>query len=270
MAITTSRLESDMSISVIIPTYKEPEVLDLCLKSAIKNQVQANEIIVVVDGYFDLNKQVLEKYKDHIKVIVFGENHGLARATNTGVYKATQEFILIVNDDNVFQPKWDLALLESYRPHSCIAPNQIEPTPSMFRQFVIRDFGRTPEAFQMEAFEQHCRDIQEMRVEQSGCTLPIFTKRNDFMTVGGWDTDYPGPWVVDWDFFLKCELAGLRMLRTYNCHFYHFVSVGTESSIEEKNRKRFAEQECISYFQYKWGQEPQHDPKTNSKLFTRT
>ena len=39
-------------ISVIIPTYKEPEVLDLCLKSAILGQKHNNQIIVVVDGFF--------------------------------------------------------------------------------------------------------------------------------------------------------------------------------------------------------------------------
>ena len=42
-------------ISVIIPTYKEPEYLDLCLKSCIEGQVNNNEIIVVVDGFYDVN-----------------------------------------------------------------------------------------------------------------------------------------------------------------------------------------------------------------------
>ena len=36
-------------ISVIIPTYKEPEYLDLCLRSAFEGQVNENEIIVVVE-----------------------------------------------------------------------------------------------------------------------------------------------------------------------------------------------------------------------------
>ena len=42
-------------ISVIIPTYKSPEMLDLCLRSAIEGQTQKNQIVVVVDGYYDLN-----------------------------------------------------------------------------------------------------------------------------------------------------------------------------------------------------------------------
>ena len=48
-------------ISVIIPTYKEPEALDLCLTSAIKGQTQENQIIVVVDGFYDLNKECLPR-----------------------------------------------------------------------------------------------------------------------------------------------------------------------------------------------------------------
>ena len=63
-------------ISVIIPTYKEPEVLDVCLKSAIDGQRHNNQIIVVIDGFYEINKEVLNKYKDHIQVLDLEENMG--------------------------------------------------------------------------------------------------------------------------------------------------------------------------------------------------
>ena len=85
-------------ISVIIPTYKSPEALDLCLRSAIEGQVNKNEIIVVVDGFYDLNKEVLEKWKDSIFVLNLEENVGLCKGTNLGVYNASNEQILIVNE----------------------------------------------------------------------------------------------------------------------------------------------------------------------------
>ena len=53
-----------MSISVIIPTYKEPSYLDLCLQSAITNQDNENEFIVVIDGFPELNLPIVEKYKN--------------------------------------------------------------------------------------------------------------------------------------------------------------------------------------------------------------
>ena len=64
-------------LSIIIPTYKSTEALELCLQSCIGGQSSQNEIIVVVDGTMDLNRSVLDKYKDDIEVLDLGENQGL-------------------------------------------------------------------------------------------------------------------------------------------------------------------------------------------------
>jgi glycosyltransferase involved in cell wall biosynthesis len=253
-------------ISVIIPTYKEPEVLDVCLNSAIDGQRLNNQIIVVVDGFYEINKEILNKYKDSIEILVLEENAGLCRATNLGVYNAKFDKILIVNDDNVFPEAWDQVLLEQYKSGSVLTPNQIEPTPSMFRQFHIKGLGRDPKTFNINDFWKYNFEVAEDKIEESGSTLPIFMSKTDYLRVGGWDESYPGAWVVDWDFFLKCELSGMKMLRTYACHFYHFVSVGTESTLEEKQSKSIKEQACHEYFRYKWGQYAKHNPLNNSKL----
>ena len=92
--------------------------------------------------------------------------------------------------------------------------------------------------------------------------------KKDYLKVGGWDESYPGAWVVDWDFFLKCELSGMNMIRSYNCHFYHFVSIGTEATPEEKAKKQAKEQVCHEYFKYKWGTYAEHNPETNSKMLS--
>ena len=119
-------------ISVIIPTYREPEVLDLCLRSCIEGQTNRNEIIIVVDGFYEENKEVLYKYQDDISVLDLKANVGLARATNLGVYNASNDLILIVNDDNVFPIEWDTRLESQYKPGAVYSPNQIEPIPSIF------------------------------------------------------------------------------------------------------------------------------------------
>ena len=49
-------------ISLIIPTYRNPKCLDICLKSAIEQQKGKNEIIVIVDGFVEESKDILEKY----------------------------------------------------------------------------------------------------------------------------------------------------------------------------------------------------------------
>ena len=117
-------------ISVIIPTYKSPEMLDLCLKSAIQGQTKQNQIIVVVDGHYDLNKKVLDKWKDNIDILNLETNQGLCRGTNLGVYNAKSDEILIVNDDNIFPKNWDkkLKFWNLQKNQLIWAPNQIEPS----------------------------------------------------------------------------------------------------------------------------------------------
>lgn len=253
-------------ISVIIPTYKEPEALNVCLRSAINGQRLSNQIIVVVDGFYEVNKEVLKKYKNSIDVLVLEENVGLSRGTNLGVYNAKFDKILIVNDDNVFPDVWDQVLLEEYKPGYVLSPNQIEPTLSMFKQFHIKDLGRDPKTFDLQTYWDYEDSVREDKIEESGSTLPIFMSKTDYLRIGGWDESYPGAWVVDWDFFLKCELSGMKMVRSYKCNFYHFVSVGTESTPEEKQSKTIKEQACHEYFKYKWGQYAKHNPLNNSKL----
>ena len=125
-------------ITVVITTYKEPKALDICLQSAIKGQVHDNQIIVVVDGYYDLNKEVLDKYKDKINTLNLENNLGMIKAMNLGHYNAHHDLVFHVQDDNVFPNKWDEKLLEHYKEGSVLTPNQIEPNPSMFPQFSIK------------------------------------------------------------------------------------------------------------------------------------
>ncbi len=252
-------------ISVIIPTYKSPDILDLCLQSAIKGQQNQNQIIVVVDGFYDLNKEVLEKWAKHIDILNLEQNVGLCRGTNLGVYNAQYDKVLIVNDDNVFPLNWDIHLEADYIENSLLTPNQIEPCPSMFPRFHIKDLGKSVDTFDLKRFQEYEKTLNEVvykkTPEETGSTLPIFMSKIDYLKVGGWDENYDLGMVADWDFFLKCQLSGLKMLRTYNCHFYHFASVSTNG---EKRQK--AEQNGHEYAKYKWGDYIKHNPQNNLKF----
>ena len=256
-------------ISVIIPTYKSPDALDLCLRSAVEGQQNKNQIIVVVDGFYEINKEILEKWSEHIDVLNLEENVGTPRATNLGVYNASHDKIFIANDDNVFPIDWDKHLLESYEPNSVLSPNQIEPYPSMFPQFHIKDLGKSVDMFDLKRFQEYEKELNVVTYkkvpDETGSTLPIFMSKTDYLRLGSWDETYPGGWVVDWDFFLKCQLSGLKMLRTYNCHFYHFVSLSVKTE-EQKVKARETEISCHEYAKYKWGNYIKNNPQNNLKF----
>ena len=256
-------------ISVIIPTYKSPEILDLCLRSCVEGQINKNQIIVVVDGFYDLNKEILEKWAEHIDILNLEQNVGTPRATNLGVYNASGDKILIANDDNVFPLNWDIHLEEDYVENSVLSPNQIEPYPSMFSHFHIKDLGKSVDTFDLKRFQEYEKELNVVTYkkvpEETGSTLPIFMSKIDYLKLGSWDETYPSGWVVDWDFFLKCQLAGLKMLRTYRCHFYHFVSSSIKTQ-EQRNEAKVKEQQCYEYAKYKWGSYIKHNPSNNLKF----
>lgn len=253
-----------MNISTIIPTYKSTEALDLCLESAIKGAKNRQQIIVVVDGHYDINKEVLDKWRDDIDILNMNTNVGLCKATNLGVYNAENDFVLIVNDDNVFPMHWDEKLLKHAIDGSVITPNQIEPYQSMFKQFHIHDLGRRIKDFNLEEFWEYEKNLSYNKRDLTGSTLPIFMNKFDYLKVGGWDENYDLGMVADWDFFLKCQEVGYNMYRVYDCHFYHFVSLSTKTQ-ETITKRQIAETKGHAYAKYKWGTNIKHNPNNNEK-----
>jgi hypothetical protein len=82
--------------------------------------------------------------------------------------------------------------------------------------------------------------------------------KQDYLTVNGWDENYPQGMVADCDFFLKCNRAGYQMVRTYDVHFYHFASMSVNGA-----KRRQAEMEAHTWFKYKWGKYMQRDINNN-------
>jgi len=262
-------------ISVIIPTYKTTHALDLCLRSAIEGQQNENQIIVVVDGHYDLNEEVLKKYSKHIDVLDLKQNVGACKALNLGVYNAQYDKVLMVNDDNVFPQHWDTILEEEWKVCSekypqgfVLTPNQVEPYPSMFKQFIIEDLGRDPNTFDLEKFWLfNYHYASGNKTEENGSTWPVLMNKYDYLKVGGFAEDYPSQagFVTDWEFFLKCHLSGLKMLRTWACHFYHFVALSNKSP-EQASQSKQEEIDCHEYAKYKWGSYIYHNSENNLKF----
>ena len=251
-------------LSVICPTYRNPKYLDLCLKSLVDGQTNENQILVILDGYAEESLSVLNKYKN-IEVLDLESNKGMQTAINMGVWNATSEKILVINDDNVFPPEWDLRIEAHYHPNTIITINQIEPTgPGMFN-FPVIDCGQTVETFDMDKFVQAEKEMSKNLITKDGNIFPFLINKKWFMAVGGFDTFYNSPNLCDWDFFAKLELIDtIGHARIHNVHLYHFGSVSTKKNAESaKFRER--EQFAVQQFYYKW-KFPPHNGENNSKV----
>lgn len=261
-------------VSLIIPTYKNPEYLDLCIKSALGTQeLETNEVIVVVDGFVEMSRPILDKYKDHIKILPLPQNQGMQQALNFGVMNATNEIIFIINDDNVLGTAWDTTILNELHKGQCLTLNQVEPDgPSIFG-FDIKDLGKTPKEFDFDKWLDYEVSIKEPFITPDGGIFPFAMWKKDYMIVGGFDTLYKSPFICDWDFFLKLELNKISFKRTRECHLYHFGSASTKNRTDgDQVIFRASEQAAAQMFEYKWGFKPQlfennsHKPKTQTTI----
>lgn len=247
-----------MSVSVIIPTYRNPKYLDICLKSAIENRVNdINQIIVVVDGFFEESKDILNKYP--VGFLNFDNNQGMQSAINTGVAQADSEYVFVINDDNVFGQDWDKYLNECinvlYDEKKVLTINQVEPIgPSMYN-FNINNLGETADNFNYDEWLKYEASIRRKFYSFDGRIFPFLIKKKYFMAVGGLDTFYNGPNWCDIDFFLKLELLDFSFLRTQLLHLYHFGSVVTRKG-PEANKFIQKQNDTAGQFYWKWGYVP--------------
>jgi glycosyltransferase involved in cell wall biosynthesis len=89
-----------MKVSIIIPLYNQKQFVADAIESALAQTFNDIEIVVVNDGSTDSPDEVLDKYKDNIK-LVYQENKGLAAARNRGLLESTGEYIQFLDADDI-------------------------------------------------------------------------------------------------------------------------------------------------------------------------
>jgi len=86
--------------SLIVPVYNVEKYIKKCLDSIFKQSFKDFEVIVVNDGTKDNSMDIVRKY--NVKIIE-QENQGLSEARNSGVKKATGEYLVFVDSDDYIE-----------------------------------------------------------------------------------------------------------------------------------------------------------------------
>jgi glycosyltransferase involved in cell wall biosynthesis len=94
----------DTIISTIIAAYNAEKTIRDAVDSALAQQFDGNETIVVDDASTDSTVQILKAYGDRIRLISTTVNGGPARARNLGVIQSKAEFIAFLDSDDLWRP----------------------------------------------------------------------------------------------------------------------------------------------------------------------
>ena len=89
-------------VSIIVPVYNVEKYIERCLDSLVNQTLKDIEIIIVNDGSTDGSKEIIQKYLNKYKNIVYleKENGGLSSARNYGIPYAKGEYIGFVDSDD--------------------------------------------------------------------------------------------------------------------------------------------------------------------------
>lgn len=97
-----------MKISIIVPIYKTEDVfLRKCIDSLRNQTMKDIEIILVDDGTPDNCGAICDEYsmKDDRIVVIHKDNEGVSIARNVGVEKATGQYIMFVDADDILDQR---------------------------------------------------------------------------------------------------------------------------------------------------------------------
>ena len=106
-------------VSVVVPVLNGAATIDQCLRSIVGLDFPAAqlEVIVVDNGSTDSTRELLERYRDRIRILS-ATTRGPAAARNAGVRAARGRLIAFTDADCVVDPSWLRHLLPPLENHA--------------------------------------------------------------------------------------------------------------------------------------------------------
>lgn len=219
---------SEIEVSVIIPTFRRPQVLERTLESfaALEFPPEKYEVIVVDDGSNDETAETVRAAQGKIKNLTYIEqpNSGVATARNLGAKRA-QGDVLIFNDDDIIVPP---DLIEIHLKHlaefgDCVINGHWEFPPEMTDYFENTAFGRFRVSTEVWVKEENDKKRIGGNVYEpltvSACNCGI--RRESFWKIGGYDEQFPFAGAEDHEFCLRAVKAGFRLIYDYDLKLLH-------------------------------------------------
>ncbi len=219
-----------LKLSVIIPTFKRPQLLIKCLM-ALKQQTfnpADYEVIVVTDGPDEITRiEVAYFIHQHsfnnILRTSLAHKQGPAAARNKGAKLAKGELIVFTDDDCLPQSKW----LQSYW-NAYSSGNQIE----------IAFTGKTivPHSDKPTDYEKNIANLETAEFITANCAC---TKRA-FDKVGGFDEEFPVAWREDSELQFKLIAASVPIIKVENALIIHPVRTAPWGvSLKEQKKSKY-------------------------------
>ena len=209
-------------ISIIIPSYNHPDLLNLCLESLEKQKILCEKEIIVVDDGDESLKEVCDKFKDlkYIKVKNESGNRGLSVSVNRGFAESTGDVIVQMGRDIFFLDENAIDNLVNVvlsGEKNVAFPRNIKDDDGSFLSFLQFNLPKDKKSI-AEEFEK----LPSLENKLFGFCFAY--SRETFLALEGYDEDYQyGIFYDDNDFADRLKLYGCEFIeaKLRTVHLFH-------------------------------------------------
>lgn len=189
-----------MRISVVVPTYRRPDLLDRCLSALVAQDFDAPsfEVIVADDAASDETERQVQSWADRmaapVRYVPVTATRGPAGARNAGWRSARGEIIAFTDDDTIPDPGWLTAGLSAFA---------TDPE-------IDAATGRV-----LVPLPEHPTDYQRNEAGLEGAqfvTANCFVRRAALEAIGGFDERFTAAWREDSDLHFNLLRTGRRIV----------------------------------------------------------
>ena len=238
-----------MKFSIVIPTLNRAESLKRTICAIIDNIGTRNddaELIVVDNGSTDHTRVIVTNLQKKIAGLkyVYQPKSGIHHAVNTGVLAASNQIIVISDDDLLFENHFFRNIVRVYEDHSIwCAGGKVIPKWEDERP------GWIPEDESSLGYLDYGSEMRVLKWPETIFGANFSFRRDRFIEVGGWNPDRFTGGDGETGFCRKVYKHGGKIIYVPDAVSYHLVSA--KHITHEFMKNRYAQQaRCASYAQY--------------------
>lgn len=212
-------------ISVVVPTYKRPPLLDRCLTALLAQDLPAHafEIVVADDGNEPAVRRLVAQRRcsigahPRLRYVPVRGRHGPAAARNCGWRAARGDIIAFTDDDCIPAPDWLRCGLAA------------------FKRGTVAVWGRVvvPLPPDPTDYERDAAGLQSAGFVTANC----FCRRATLAAVGGLDEEFTAAWREDSDLYFTLLERGDRVARARHALVTHPVRPAPWGTSVRQQRK---------------------------------
>jgi GT2 family glycosyltransferase len=235
-------------VSVVIVTFNGERFIAKNLESLYKQTLAPAEIIVVDNASRDQTTALVEKDFKEVKIIKNKKNYHYARAVNMGVEAASEDLVIILNQDIELKEDFIEMLYRRYEaeedketaagvvPRMCF--NKLRTFINGIGNFVTEKSWGSDNYFGVVDIGQ----FERLLYVSSACFGAIMVTKAGWRKVGPLDIKYKS-FYEDLDWSIRAHLKGMNLLAAPRAVVFHEFGgsypAGLKLTLAAKNRMRF-------------------------------